>query len=271
MNLPVWTQLLKTRFSEAPKSLVSDTDFLIRSQWLWLYTESRELHHQRFQLLSAGTSTTSVDEGERMWQEILENVWQSTDSTHDTVAFTIWLVAYWCVVRTFQSVPMRKSLSDVRILSSLPTNLTLPFILHLWALPTSFGQQTVPLQVSKVFWQQRVIRSSRRSLWHIMGHDFYYLICFHATASAVCWIRRFRLNWSVFSPLSSCWLCRHGSRMVWPKKNWEPLRHSHVKSDRSSQKHKPHLAEAVGAMRDITFTSFQLYNSMVLTTYLTGP
>jgi hypothetical protein len=41
-------------------------------------------------------------------EEILENIWQSTDSTHYTVAFTIWLVAFWCVVRTFQSVPMRK-------------------------------------------------------------------------------------------------------------------------------------------------------------------
>jgi hypothetical protein len=25
------------------------------------------------------------------------------------------------------------------------------------------------------------------------------------------------LNWSVFSPLSSCWLCRYGSQTVWPK------------------------------------------------------
>ena len=118
MDLPIWTQLLKETFSQQPKSLVSETrDFLIRSQWLWLYTESCELHHQRFQLLSAGRSTMGVDEGERMWQdEHLESLWKSTDSTHDIVAFTIWLVA---CCQNFEVVRMRKV--PFWILSSLPT------------------------------------------------------------------------------------------------------------------------------------------------------
>ena len=181
MDLPVWTQLLKNYWKQDKQDFPNHLSHWSATQTFWSGLSDYDFIQSPANCITSDFNCYQQARAQRVWTRVKGCDRRDSgkcmtidwfDSWHPLPSQSGWL--HSGVLSELSSLSQwEKSLSDFRILSSLPTNLTLPFILHLWALPTSFGQHTVPLQVSKVFWQQRVIRSSRRSLWHIMGHDFY--------------------------------------------------------------------------------------------------